>query len=146
MKPQWVVQLNTDSFDSAKTMCQGKQIAAVVAAIESASPGLIWFTADMQGIGSTLLSSRSPTPLYVGEAGALIRLLIGVEQFESGVFAGCSPSRSEFRFREGGLWTEDERDADLGDALVEMRAFDATFIEVATSEKAIFEAVSRGQF
>jgi hypothetical protein len=59
----------------------------------------------------------------VGDTQALIRAALNVEQFESGVFVGVRHSLEQPAFRTGGLWTEDEDAADLGDAIVEVRAF-----------------------
>jgi hypothetical protein len=46
------------------------------------------------------------------------------------------------RFRPGGLWTEDEEDADLCDALVEVRAFDTTYVSVATNDDAVADRIA----
>jgi hypothetical protein len=60
-----------------------------------------------------------------------------VTQFESGVFVGVPSECLNPRFRTGGLWTEDEEDADLCDAFVEVRAFDTTYVSVATNDDAV---------
>lgn len=57
-----------------------------------------------------------------------------VDQFESGVFAGVPSVIAQPVFRAGGLWTEDEEAADLGDAAVEVRAFDTSYWSIATAD------------
>lgn len=56
-----------------------------------------------------------------------------VADAETGVFAGVPSSIAQPAFRAGGLWTEDEEAADLGDAVVELRAFDTSFWSIATA-------------
>ncbi len=50
------------------------------------------------------------------------------------VFVGVSPTTTEPRFRAGGLWTGDSETADLGDALIELRAFDTSYWSVAIAD------------
>ena len=132
-----IIRFDRQSFGNAPTVCRGDHIAAVVAEIEAARPGLRWYAADVQNIGKPFLPTRDPTPVAIGDSAALIRRAILVDQFESGVFVAVSPRVEGPRFRSGGLWTEDEEDADLGDALVEVRAFDTTYVSAASADDAI---------
>ncbi|MFO0591156.1 MAG: hypothetical protein U0441_26660 [Polyangiaceae bacterium] len=74
---------------------------------------------------------------------ALAHAVAEVEQFESGVFVGVPGELNDPAFRSGGLWTEDEDAADLGDAVVEVRAFDWTYWSVATNNADILSSVLR---
>jgi hypothetical protein len=67
----------------------------------------------------------------------LVRIAGAVEQYESGVFTGVPDGAVNPEFRAGGLWTEDEEAADLGDAIVELRAFDTTYVSLATIDEVI---------
>lgn len=64
-----------------------------------------------------------------------------VEQFSSGVFVGVPPAIERPTFRDGGLWTEDEEAADLGDAAIELRAFDTSYWSVAAAEPDLIDAI-----
>ena len=54
-------------------------------------------------------------------------------QFESGVLSGVPRTVGRPVFRAGGVWTEDEEASDLGDSVVEIRAFDTTFLLAVTT-------------
>jgi hypothetical protein len=82
-------------------------------------------------------------PELIGDTKVLASAAQTVAQFESGVFAGVSSRCLNPRFRSGGLWTEDEEAADLGDVLVELRAFDATYISVATNDVELAERIAK---
>jgi hypothetical protein len=41
------------------------------------------------------------------------------------------------------MWTEDEEVADLGDAIVEIRAFDTTYISISASDPRIAAHVKK---
>lgn len=72
----------------------------------------------------------------MGNADALIEFSLKVDQFISGVFAGVPKEIDAPRFRDGGLWSEDhgEDAADLGDSVIEIRAFDTSWIEIASHD------------
>lgn len=142
--PLRVLRFDRKAFGSA-TVCQGRHIAAVVAAIEAVRPGLVWHASDVRCVGEQLLESRGPLPLLVGTSSLLARKASGIEQFQSGVFVGTPSERKVPRFREGGLWTEDDEMAELGDAVVELRAFDTSYISVASSDEAVLNALEHAE-
>lgn len=67
-----------------------------------------------------------------------------MEQFESGVFVGVPSLVSSPSFRAGGLWTEDYDEADLGDAALELRAFDTSYWLIAALEAGLCGDVLQG--
>lgn len=104
-------------------------------------PGLCWYAADVQAIGPSPTNGRAPHPVCVGDTGTLTIVARQVVQFESGVFAGVNSRIARPRFREGGLWTDDEELADLGDSLIEYRAFDTSYWLVATAEVTLADRI-----
>jgi hypothetical protein len=64
-----------------------------------------------------------------------------VDQFLRGVFLAVRPEKKEPHFREL-IDTEDPVDVDLGDAVVEIRAFDTTFFEVLTKDESVLSAIT----
>jgi hypothetical protein len=137
MSPLWILHFDRYAFRNATTACRGSHVAAVITAINNARPGLVWYAADVRIIGPSFVPEREPTPTIVGDADLTVRAVRQVEQFESGVFVGVPSDCQTPRFRQGGLWTEDEEAADLGDAIVEVRAFDATYVSVASTDDEI---------
>jgi hypothetical protein len=85
--------------------------------------------------------NKSPVPKLFGEGETLITAVAKVDQFLSGVFAGIPADIAAPRFRAGGLWTKDEELADIGDAFVEVRTFDTSFISVATADLALLDMI-----
>jgi hypothetical protein len=132
MRPAKILHLVPAVFGS-ETSCLGHQLIELLRVIERLYPDLKWYVADVQTIGPSLTTRREPVPSFVGDTKTLIHAARKVEQFESGVFVGVPNSLERPVFRAGGLWTEDEEDADLGDALVEVRAFDTSYWSVATA-------------
>lgn len=129
-------------FPQEPVECTGQQMAMVLARITEATGPAVWYEADVLAPGPSFNLSPSPVPQQVGSGRDVVQRAQGVDQFEAGVFAAVPVSVRMPRFREHGLSTMDEVDADLADSVVEVRAFDCTFIEVLSSEQAILEAVS----
>lgn len=132
MKPSWTIQLDKVAFGGASAVCTGNQVATVIATIDKIAPRLTWYIADIQAIGQSVLCAKAERSVRVGDASDLIEKAQAVIQFESGVFMGVPATNSNPKFRRGGVWTEDAEDADLEDAVVEVRAFDTTYISVAS--------------
>lgn len=136
MLPRHVLHLSSDVFN-AQCACLGGQIAEVAAKVSEFVPDLKWYIADVEYVGLPLFE-RSPTPFVVGDVDAFVRFSMRVDQFTSGVFVGVPAHIAAPQFREGGLWTEDEDASDLGDAVVEIRAFDWSYVSVAFMDNALF--------
>lgn len=128
------MHLGPTSFNDSAA-CLGKQLEALLLVISQIHPCLTWYVADVQTTGYQIVSRREPTPMKIGDTAALIKVAARIDQFESGVIGGIPDSIVTPRFRNGGLWTDDDEDEalDLGDALVEIRAFDTTYWAVLFS-------------
>jgi hypothetical protein len=146
VRPTCIVRLDARSFGDVPTVCQGMQIAAVVAAIAAAKRDLTWYAADVEVIGPPFVANRDSTPVRVGDAATVIEIAASLAQFESGVLAGVPVACANPEFRAGGLWTEDDESADLGDAVVEIRAFDTTYILICTNDDRVAEAMTQTRF
>lgn len=133
MRPREVIDLGPPDFGDA-TACLGRQLVELLCAIDAVSPGLRWYGADVETIGPFPIPQREPVPSLVGDTPTLVRAARFVEQFKSGVFVGVPDLAGAPTFRNGGLWTEDEADADLGDATFEVRAFDTSYWSVGTAD------------
>ena len=135
MRPTRVLRFKADTF-SSQYVCLGSQVAKVVDRVGVFVPELRWYMADVEYIGAPSIA-RTPTPIAVGNTYTFVRFARRVEQFVSGVFVGVSAHIADPQFRQGGLWTEDEEASDLGDAMVEVRSFDFTYISVASTDEAL---------
>ena len=139
MKPTRVLHIPAASF-ATPVVCLGSQVATILASIDKVVPHLSWYAADVECTGGRF-GRRTQTAVRVGGADALMDEVLRVHQFMSGVFVGVPPELAEPRFREGGLWTDDDEGADLGDAVVEVRAFDTTYISVASTNEALLRSL-----
>jgi hypothetical protein len=133
MRPREIIHLGPAAFGDT-TACLGQQLIELLRAIEAVQPGLKWYGADVAAVGPSPMPLREPVPSLIGDTEALIQAARLVVQFESGVFVGVPDSLRAPAFRIGGLWTEDEDDADLGDAVVEVRAFDTSYWSIGTAD------------
>jgi hypothetical protein len=138
-----VVRLGLAQFPSASVACTGSQVAEVIACVSRVTRGLVWYAADVEAPTSSFAVQRSSVPVRIGEEQECISRVRVVDQFEAGVFVGISASNENPRFRNGGLWTEDPVEVELADSVVEVRAFDTTFIEVLSCEREVLREVGR---
>ncbi|MDP1914643.1 MAG: hypothetical protein Q8L14_00265 [Myxococcales bacterium] len=136
-----VLRLGADCFPPGLVACCGNQLAALLALVGRVHDDVRWYAADIQPALRSLESFVGPVPTLVGSTKDAIGLFESVPQFEAGVFVAVSSAISRPVFRSGGLWTEDEAMADLGDSLVELRAFDASFISIATRDAGLLGEV-----
>lgn len=141
MKPSYILRLRAAEFGSTAA-CLGEQIAAVVMLVGRLRANLVWYLADVEGVGPAL-AERTSQPTLFGDSFRLATAAAAVSQFQRGVFVGVPKGIASPQFRNGGLWTEDDDDADLGDAVVEIRAFDTTYVLVATIAAEVAEAVTQ---
>jgi len=141
MQPRHIIHLGPETFRH-EAACLGKQLVQLLRLIHDIHPRLTWYVADVQNTGYQLLQRHQSTPTSIGDTAALIVAATKVDQFESGVFAGILENIAEPRFRDGGLWTEDDDFADLGDAIVEIRAFDTAYWLIATVDAEVMARVS----
>jgi hypothetical protein len=143
MKPLSIIRFGANDFGANVSVCLGWQVARIILAIEYMKPGMQWHIADIETTGFQYAFKRSPIPTRIGGYRVLIKSLLEVEQFLSGVFAGVSQEIAHPRFRSGGLWTDDDEFADLGDATVEVRAFDTSYISVASEDDVLLNWIKR---
>ncbi len=143
MQSVGILRIESDDFPGSHAACEGRQIAKVVLLIRERMPQLRWYVADVQTIGRQFPVGRDPVPLSIGDAVQLAEAARGVQQFESGVFVGVPADVEAPRFREGGLWTEDEEQVDLGDGVVEIRALDTTCVEVLSINEDLLAFVAK---
>lgn len=138
MLPYWIGRFGASEFAGSTTACQGQQVALVIRAVAEAVPGLVWYASDVLAPGSPFWTRfQGSTPERVGPSDDATSLAEVVPQFESGVLVGVPEWVTKPRFRSGGVWTEDEDGADLGDGVVEIRAFDTDYILVTASDPRI---------
>lgn len=145
MLPSWIGRFDAHDFAGTLTVCQGWQIAQFIRAIAEVAPNLVWYASDVSAPGSLFWSRfRGTTPGKIGVSDDIALHVETIPQFESGVFVGVPTSITNPKFRDGGLWTEDDDDSDLGDTIVEIRTFDTSYILIATTSVAVRARLTGG--
>jgi hypothetical protein len=140
MKMNLVLRLPGKTIDGGRFSCRGSQLASVVTVLSTSLADRIWYVTDVDALSDTF----HPLPeslTRIGESQELIECLRQVDQFLRGVFLAVKAEVTEPKFRPD-MDTEDPIDADLGSAVVEIRAFDTAYIEVITSDKWIADFVA----
>ena len=144
MKPSRLLRFEHFGAFNEQARCTGRQVAAIIQLVQDQRPDIVWYAADVQVIGPPLVARRQPEPVRLGDSATTLRAVEAVDQFESGVLAGVPAEIPDPHFRAGGLWTEDDDASDLGDSIVEIRAFDTTCLIIATADNAIANRISTG--
>ncbi len=139
MKPFGCFRLGSAAFEKSEVVCLGWQIARVLRSIDAEVPDMVWHAADLNWIGTGGLPRQDRKPVLIGDSDCLIERVTQIFQFLSGVFIAVPKSVDRPIFRSDGLWTDDAEDADLGDCLFEVRAFDSSYISVATSSEVHYQ-------
>ncbi len=85
-----------------------------------------WYYGDVE-TNSPSPFAREPGMHQISSIDQLIKIAEGVDQFQRGVFVASPHATPRFR---PNLNTEDPEFADLGDADIEIRAFDTTYFEL----------------
>lgn len=140
MQPRRVIHLKAASFGD-RFVGLGSQLVKLLQVIESMQPELQWYGGDLEAVPTLSMKQEEPEPTLIGGTRDLVSIAHGVDQFLAGVFAGVIGSAQEPSFRDRGFWTEDDDDADLGDAIVEIRAFDTSYWIIGVAEERLAEAI-----
>lgn len=120
--PSHLVRLDAATFHA--TPCEGWQLAEVLLAIEAIRPGLRWYAADVSTAQQPAELPDGRMPRLVGETAVLARLCVELARFERGLFAAVPAAIDRPVFRRQKLFSSDDERADLGDAILEVRARD----------------------
>jgi len=140
-KTKYVVQLKGYEINGSTFSCEDEQIALVIEALGDTVQQCVWFVSDIdeQIDGPRLSPEGVKIPVLVGDHHETVGFLRQVSQFFWAVFLavpiGCLPVQWI------GIGAEDELFRDIGDAIVELCAFDSSFIQVFARDAAILEPI-----
>lgn len=136
-----MIRLRGEHFGRGHVVCLGWQLARVIDALSRTTPSMLWYCADVDTNGlNPFYSDIRSQVMLIGEAQELLSRVVKVDQFWSGIFFGVSAPKASPRLRENSS-TEDAVPSDMGDALVEVRAFDTTYIEVVGVDCSVFSSL-----
>jgi hypothetical protein len=104
-------------------------------------PTVHWYVADVQLTGSYAKDWESRIPMRIADTAQMLARVAQIDQFESGVFLAVPSEVVTPMFRGRELWTDDEDFAELGDAVIEIRAFDTSYISVSSADAALIQRI-----
>lgn len=138
--PSAIARFPPEAF-SAPVACTGEQLGRLVRSLSGEAGPYRWFCADVRTNGPSPFPAGS-APAEVGDTTTLEKLARLVDQFDSGVFFAVPSSVTSPKFRNDPV-TDDEPGADLGSAVLEVRAFDWSYLELAGVDATLVRDVAR---
>jgi hypothetical protein len=132
-----MIQLDGLQLTGEAFSCTGHQLALVVASLRSVASDCVWFVADLEAQGYSLPPAwiNAHTPIMFGATDELAAFAEGVPQFLAGVFLAAPSARLPPVWSRS-FWTDDEPFEELDGTILEIRAFDTSWIEVYADEEA----------
>jgi hypothetical protein len=120
--------------------CTGSQLVTILRQLSIRLENCNWYMADISvnTVLPNLDFQRVNGVLKVGKTEDLVHFAEQVDQFLSGIFLAVPISIIEPIWNRS-FDTEDEPTNNLGDVLIEIRAFDTTYFEIYSSESNLLE-------
>lgn len=133
-QPKYSINLTGAAINDSSVSCTGEQLVLIVKKLTSYAD-LHWYASDVSlNLNTRFWADFSLSkPSFVGDSSKLIREASQVDQFFSGVFLGAS-FKSERNIDMEAIETEDEKYRDIGEFVIEIRAFDTTYYEIYSIE------------
>jgi hypothetical protein len=103
----------------------------------------VWFVADVCVVYSIspLDSYGIHIPKFVGSTQDLLAITNTVNQFEWGIFLALPSEKLPVQWTRE-FWADDSPFQDLDGCLIEIRAFDAAYLEIYAADPHILEGLS----
>jgi len=141
--PKYRLLIPPESFPEDRCICLGNQLISIINVLEKFSPPHNWYGADVEAIGKGLvdLNLGGFQLKFIGSDKRFVSCCLNISQFVWGVFLCVSqdflPSNIE-------LGTEDEpfRTIFCNGVLVEIRMFDASYIEIYSEDEVMIKKIS----
>lgn len=133
-----LLRINGQLIDRESTSCTGKQLKELLVHVEPWVCLCDWYLLDVRINNYVEFLGSSGQHLQRISRKILDSICAQVDQFLSGVFLAVPSSVSQPKLHLD-TKTEDEPSLDLGDALLEIRAFDTSYFEIYTPLPALAE-------
>lgn len=140
-KPKGVIRLTGQQVSGEEVSCTGAQLVKLLQVLKVSGDNFHWFAADISTndnfIPSFLINGYQP--FYVGTTEKLIQASSQINQYFSGIFLAVSQKVKAPIWGVRSFETEDEPTDALGDAILEIRAFDTTYFEIYSSDLSVLK-------
>lgn len=135
------ITLSGEQINGDRICCTGDQLATVLKGLKPLLKDEQWFITDIAA-NHVFTLARTPTESNVVNIGGiedLIHFALQIDQFLSGIFLAV-PSHLHPNWNRS-FDTEGEPTNDLGDAILEIRAFDTSYFELHTSTPQLLDVL-----
>jgi hypothetical protein len=111
--------------------CTGKQFSDLLRQLDPWIRDCVWYVADIKTNNYVPLTATGDLAEQRLSLADLYDICAQVDQFLSGIFLAVPTDCDEPRLNLG-IMTEDDLTSDIGDAILEIRAFDTSYFEIYT--------------
>lgn len=142
--PVFVLALKGKAIDGEGVSCTGAQIALVLECLLDAKElsDCAWYAGALDAMNSPAFEPFDKAPTIVGDLGDFLHRLRATIQLLDGVIFAV-PTGASPVLAASGVSAEGPRDLNVLNSLVEILAFDTTFIEVVSRGRTLVEHVDR---
>jgi hypothetical protein len=137
----YLFRLSGEIVDGQPVCCLGSQLAHIVSLLSECLGEVVWYSTDVDLVGHGF-PVPAQTLQVLGRSPRLIELANKVDQFLRGVFLAVDAKIPIPQFRKD-IDTEDAVEAELGNAIIEIRTFDTTYFELYTQDSQLAEYIER---
>lgn len=127
----YLLRINGRLIDGESVSCTGKQLRELLVQVEPWVRSCEWYILDVMANNSIDLLTYDTRGQQTLSGEALRDVCARVDQFLSGIFLAVPSGLSQPKLQLD-VVTEDEPSSDIGDALLEIRAFDTSYFEIYT--------------
>ncbi len=128
-----VIRITGKQVEGESICCSGVQLRELLDQISSWVNDCVWYLSDVKVNNSVEICIAGELQKQRLSNEALSKLCSQVDQFLSGIFLAV-PAKIVNPRLNSGILTEDEPSSDLGDVILEIRAFDTSYFELYTTE------------
>jgi hypothetical protein len=134
----YILRINGKRIDGESVSCTGKQLRELLDQVEPWVGSCEWYILDIQTNNSIDLPTSDAQNRQTLTGEVLRDACARVDQFMPGIFLAVPHNLSQPKLKLDAV-TEDEPSSDLGDALLEIRAFDTSYFEIYTPSPELAE-------
>jgi hypothetical protein len=129
-------------IDRESISCTGKQLKELLIHVEPWVCGCVWYIMDITTNNSVDIPASGDGKQERFSTETLSAFCSRVDQFLSGIFLAVPSGLPQPHLKLDAI-TEDEPSIDIGDALIEIRAFDTSYFEIYTPLPELAEKIHR---
>lgn len=133
-----VLRLTGKMIDEDSVSCTGKQFKELLRQLDPWVRTCVWHVSDVKTNNCLPLTATCGLPDQTIEPESLSDVCAQIDQLLSGIFLAVSSELESPRLNLG-LTTEEEPSSDLGDAILEIRAFDTSYFEIYTGQPTLLD-------